>query len=93
MSDRIYKIKPKYILREIAGEYLAIPLEGADDSTTSQIIILNEVSSFFWERLQQGSTEAQLVSDLTAEFEVTREEAQADLQEFLTMLEESGFFE
>ncbi|MBQ5592677.1 MAG: PqqD family protein [Clostridia bacterium] len=93
MSDRIYKIKPKYILREIAGEYLAIPLEGADDSATSQIIILNEVSSFFWERLQQGATEAQLVSDLTAEFEVTREEAQADLQEFLTMLEESGFFE
>ena len=93
MSDRIYKIKPKYILREIAGEYLAIPLEGADDSTTSQIIILNEVSAFLWERLQQGTTAEQLASDLIAEFDVTREEAQADLQEFLSMLEESGFFE
>lgn len=93
MSDRIYKIKPKYILREIAGEYLAIPLEGADDSATSQIIILNEVSSFFWEKLQQGTTSEQLVDDVTTEFDVSREEASADLQEFLTMLEEAGFFE
>lgn len=93
MSDRVYKIKPKYILREIAGEHLAIPLDGADGSATSQIIILNEVSAFFWEKLQQGATAPALVNDLTAEFDVTREEAEADLQEFLAMLEESGFFE
>ena len=93
MSDRIYKIKPRYILREIAGEYLAIPLEGADDSATSQIIILNEVSSFFWEKLQQGATEDRLISDVTAEFDVSAQEATADLQEFLAMLEESGFLE
>ena len=93
MSDRIYKIKPKYILREIAGEYLAIPLGAGGEEPTSQIIILNEVSSLFWSKLEKGATADELVAAVTAEFDVSAEEAAQDAAEFLESLEKSGFLE
>ena len=52
MSEKTYRIKAKYIMREIAGEFLAIPL-GAGDGNTSQIVILNPVSKLLWEELQK----------------------------------------
>lgn len=75
-----------YVLREIAGEYLLIPVELADGSQ-SQMAVLNEVGSFLWEKLQEEQTVDTMVHALTGEYEVSREEAEADICEFLDHLE------
>ncbi len=92
MSEKKYRIKAKYIMREIAGEHLAIPL-GAGEGNTSQIVILNPVSKLLWEELQNEVTLDELVDKVTASFDVSREEAQADTKEFLFELLQLGFFE
>lgn len=79
-------------MREIAGEYLAIPLD-AGEGNTSQIVILNPVSKLLWEALQNEVTLDELVEKVTSSFDVSREEAEADTKDFLFELLQLGFFE
>ncbi|MBQ8762672.1 MAG: PqqD family protein [Clostridia bacterium] len=90
MTERTYRIKVKYIMREIAGEYLAIPL-GAEGENTSQIVILNPVSKLLWEALQSEVTLGELVDKVLSSFDVSREEAEADTKDFLFELIQLGF--
>lgn len=91
MSEKTYCIKAKYIMREIAGEHLAIPL-GAGDGNSSQIVVLNPVSKLLWEELQKEVTLNELVDKVTASFDVNREEAEKDTKDFLVELALLGFF-
>ncbi len=92
MSEKTYRINAKYIIREIAGEYLAVPL-GAGEGNASQIVILNPVSKVIWEALQKDVTLNELVEKVTASFNVSREEAETDTKDFLFELLQLGFFE
>ena len=74
-----------YVLREIAGEYLLIPVELADGSQ-SQMAVLNEIGAFLWELLQEARTVDTMAKAITEEYEVSPEEAEADICEFLDHL-------
>ena len=80
-----YKARSGYVVREIAGEYLLIPVRMQEDEG-SQIAVLNETGKFLWEQLVEECTEAELVNALTEEYQVTGEEARTDIQEFLEKL-------
>ena len=79
------KIKGDYILDEIGGEKMAVPLT-AKESSRAGLIKLNEVGAFLWEHLQNGTTEQELVQALTGEYEVEREKAAFDVKKFLEKL-------
>src|SRR5437868_4447538 len=71
--------------RTIAGQTLVVPIRhGVGD--LESIYTLNPVAAFLWEALRRGVAEAQLVDALTAEYDVTREEAARDVSEFLDWL-------
>ena len=92
MDNRIYKTKGTYVLRQIAGEYLAVPIsnEAGDDAN---IVILNPVSQVIWNKLENGASFNEISEVVTTEFEVSKEEATADIKEFLNRLEEAGLLE
>ena len=83
-----FKIKPGYVSREIAGEFLAIPV--APELDSSNIVILNPVSGLLWEKLQNECTLPQLVKAVTEEFTIDDATAESDIKEFLQMLKESN---
>lgn len=88
MENKIYAIKGTYVIREIAGEYLAVPISneaGAD----ANIVILNPVSQIIWERLEAGATFDEILEAVTSEFEVSSEEATADIKDFLDGLKQA----
>lgn len=89
MEIRTFSIKGDYVLRQIAGEYLAIPInnEAGEDAN---IVILNPVSQFIWKELEAEKTFDELLNAVTKEFDVSKEEASADIKEFLEGLEQSG---
>ncbi len=88
MKDRKFLIKKGYIIREIAGEYLAVPV---DSSSGAHIIILNPVSKFIWEELLTEKSFDELLQSIIKTFDNADEsEAKTDLQEFLTNLEENN---
>lgn len=83
-----YRVKPGFVLREIGGEYLAIPVS-VEDEPESRVAVLNCVGKFLWEQLQGPRTIAQLVRAVTDAYEVCAEEAGADIREFIDQLQEN----
>lgn len=91
MSVETFKIKSGYVLREVAGELLAIPV--APELDSSNIVILNPVSGFLWEKLQSECTVSQLVKAVTENFTIDEATAESDIKELLQMLKESNILE
>ena len=82
------KIKGDYLLDTIGGEKMAVPIT-VNDGGLAGLIRLNEVGAFLWEKLQGGTTEADLVKALTSEYDVK----EADVKKFLEILRTKGLLE
>ena len=82
------KIEKEYILRHIAGDYIIVPL-GSAALEFNGMITVNETGAFLWEKLRKGTTKEELLHAMLEEYEVSEKEAEADIQEFLQMLQEN----
>ncbi len=87
MENKKYTIKQGYVAREVAGEFIAVPV---DSSVGSSIIVLNEVSKFLWDELKSAKTFDELLDAVMKNYDVSKEEAETDLKEFLMQLIENG---
>lgn len=86
------KIKNGFMARQIVGEWVVIPV-GERVADFNAIITLNETAVFIWQQLEQGIEKEALLNALTDEFDVPRDEAAADLDEFLGNLRSNGILE
>lgn len=82
------KIHGEYILREVVGEYVLVPV-GDTALQFNGIISLNEVGACIWKQLQQNRSEEEILSAVLEEFDVSEEEAKQDLDEFLQRLQDA----
>lgn len=80
------------ILREIAGEYILIPV-GKAALRLHGMINLSESAAFLWKRLQNDATEEQLVDALLEEYDVDRQTALSDVAELLELMRTAGVIE
>lgn len=87
MENKKYSIKSGYVTREIAGEFIAVPI---DSLGGSNIIVLNEVSKFLWDELKTEKTVAELLDAMLSNYDVSKEEAEADLKDFINQLLENN---
>lgn len=84
------KLKHSYLLREVAGQTVAIPAGDAMDLNT--MITLNETGKLLWQRLEQDCEETDLVRVLTDAYsDVKEEDAKAHVAAFVGKLNENGF--
>ena len=79
------RIVPGFLIREIAGETIAIPT-GEAARHLSGLIALNGSGEFLFRLLQAEQTEDSLLQAFMDSYEVDRTTAQKDINEFLTML-------
>ena len=82
-------IVPGFVVRQIAGETVAIPA-GAAARALSGLLALNGSGRLLFERLQTEQTEEALVQFLLEQFEIDEVTARSDVSEFLQTLRESG---
>ncbi len=87
MENKKYSIKQGYVVREIAGEFIAVPV---DSSCGTNIIILNPVSKFLWEELRSEKSFDELLDAMLKNYDVPKEEAESDLKDFMMQLIENG---
>lgn len=81
------KINFEFVKREIAGETFLVPIgEGA--KKFSGLFALNELGAFVWDKLPEAESEEAIVDAVLEEYEVTREQAESDVAEFLGKLRE-----
>lgn len=86
------KLKNEMLLREVAGEIIAIPV-GKTALNFNGMICLNEVGAEIWKGLQEEQSKEEILERILQEFEVSREEAAADLEEFLQQLRHNDLLE
>ena len=85
------KLKDGFVLRQVAGEYVAIP--SGDEVDLNKMITLNETGAFLWERLGTETTQDALAEALLAEYEVDLDTAVRCVEDFTAKLEEYGFLD
>ena len=87
MENRKYSVKQGFVVREIAGEFIAVPV---DSSCGTNIVVLNPVSKFLWEELRQEKSFDELLDAMLKNYDVAKEEAENDLKDFVMQLIENG---
>jgi hypothetical protein len=87
LLDAIYARDENLVFRRIGEEVILVPIrrQAAD---LEAIYTINETGASIWEMLDGRRTLAEIRDALTTEYEVTTEAAQADVLEFIQMLEE-----
>ena len=86
------KLRGEFVIRQVVDEVLAIPV-GNTALEFNGMIMLNAVSRIIWESLSMGATNDEIVTAVTDKFEVSAEEARADITEFIDKLREINIIE
>lgn len=86
------KIKDDFTLRNIAGSDIVVPVGNAS-KTFNGMITLNDSGAFLWKAMQKDTTINEVVARLTSEYEVSTEQATADVQKFVAMLRENNLID
>ena len=79
------KIKENFNLRKVAGTWAVLPT-GASSIDFTGILTLNESGCMLWGLLKEGCTREDMAKALTEEYEVSFEEALADIDAFIEKL-------
>ena len=83
------KLKENYVLRQVLGSWVVLPI-GAATVDFNGMLSLNESGALLWKRLEQGADREDLADVLTAEYDVSRQQALADVDEFYDILVRAG---
>lgn len=83
------KIKKQLVKRDIAGDVILVPV-GESVYDSNGLFALNELGAFLWDKLPQAQTRDDLLEAVLAEYDVPREQAAKDLDEFLSNLKKFG---
>jgi hypothetical protein len=85
----IFRKNKDVIARQIAGETLLVPIRG-DLAGMQRLFALDKVGEYVWQLLDNPTDGETMVDSVVANFGVDREQAQADIQEFVAELLAAG---
>ena len=83
------KQSPEFLLRDVADSVVLVPV-GAATERFPGMITLNETGKLLWEALETEQTVETLTAKLLEEYDVTREQAQTDVEAFVNKLTAVG---
>lgn len=86
------RLKDGFVLRDIAGSFMVVPV-GKRTQEVPGVIALTESGAILWRRLEQGADEKDLVQALLDEYEVSEDQATADVRAFVEKAREQGLLE
>lgn len=86
------KIKDGFMLRQIAGSWVVVPLEQRVVEFNG-LMTLNESGAMLWKLLETGAEIGDLVKAITNEYAIDVNTAKKDIKELLDNLEAKGLIE
>lgn len=86
------KLKEEFVLRQVADTWVVMPL-GQTSVDFNGMLTLNQSGALLWQALEKGGDRDALADALTGQYEVSREEALADVDAFLAKLQQTGCLE
>lgn len=85
------KLKKGFVLREVAGETVVVPVNA--ELNFNGMITLNETAKALWKVLENETTEDALVKAILGEFNIDEATAQNDVALFIQKLKGLDFLE
>jgi len=85
----IYKLKDGFIIRELGGNTMAVPV-GTQTSEIHGMIALSESGALLWKALASGADIQTLAAVLTDNYEIDSATALVDAEKFVIGLKEQG---
>jgi hypothetical protein len=89
MTGKGFVEKNKFVTRKIAGETIIVPVR-AHVGELDSVYTLNELGTLIWDLLQDGKKEKEIARAIYETYEVSPEQAEVDVSEFLHSLAEAG---
>ncbi len=89
---RVFRKNSSVVKREIAGEVLLVPIRG-QLAQLHRLFVLNGVGDFIWQQIDGVRDLAAIHRGMVESFEVTEDEARADLIEYVGSLREAQLIE
>ena len=86
------KLRQDVVLRQVAGNWIVLPLAGVK-LDSADMLNLNDTGAMLWNVLKNDPRPEALVAALTAEYDVSIQQAQADVDAFLQKLIAAGCME
>lgn len=86
------KIKDGHILRNIADEWIIVPV-GARIHDFNGLMTVNDTGAFLWKLLQEDQTEEELTKKLIEEYDADINIIKKDIYEFVNSLRQGGVLE
>ena len=86
------KIKDGYMIREVAGYHVVVPV-GDAALDFNGMINLNETGAVLWKAMIEGADEEKLVSALLAEYEISEDIARKDVKQFIIKMREANLID
>lgn len=81
------KIKDGFIIREIAGTWIVVPIRQRVVEFNG-LLTLSETGVFLWHYLDKESTKEDLVSAIVEDYDIDELTANSDVEEFINQLKE-----
>ncbi len=85
--DRVFRKNQNFVFRQIDDETILVPIKN-NVGDMGSLYNLNEVGAYVWEHLDGEKTLFEIKNRVADEFEVSLEDAECDLMEFVDKLEE-----
>ena len=85
--DQVFRKNENFVFRQIDDETILVPIKD-NLGDMGSIYNLNEVGAFIWEHLDGLKTINDIKNRIIEEFEISEQEAQQDLFEFVNQLKE-----
>ena len=89
ISQKRFTKKSDLVTRSITGETIIVPVHGHVGDLDS-IYSLNEVGSAVWELIDGATSVSQIIDAMSRDYEVARDETEADIIELIESLESAG---
>lgn len=86
------KIKENLAIREVAGTWVVLPLSDKVLDFNG-MLTLNNSGLLLWRKLEEGSDREAMAKALTDEYDVSFEQALADVDKFIEKLKRAGCLE
>lgn len=88
------KLKDQLILREVAGEYVIVPT-GQRVREVTNVVCISASAAYLWDYMKDHEfTKEELIQRILEHYQgVTREQAEQDIDRFLTVLSDNGILD
>jgi hypothetical protein len=90
--DKVYKKSDSIVFRKIADEFILVPIR-QNVGDLESISTLNEVAARIWELIDGEKKVREIKDKIVEEFEVTPQQAEKDLIEYLKQLKKISAIE